>query len=624
MLHRARWVLAVLAAVVLPQCGGEDDTQGGGGSGGTTLPPGCGDGICSSDEDCASCSEDCGPCSATCGDGSCDGDEDCSSCVADCGACPPPDCGDGSCEVGETCANCADDCGACPSGKNLGDQGSHKKWAKIEIDFDGPTADGTSDTNNPFAVTVHVTFDGPNGATMTVPAFFAGDGDGGQSGSVWRVRFSADRVGSWGFATMSTDDAALDGYHGSFEVIDIDGSEPGCYRLGRLSHVDDRYYLQFAEGPFWLKGGADDPENFLGAPFGDGTMAFKQAKIDYLASKGVNAQYLMTHNLEGDLRDSWPWLGATEAEAKTNHRLFDVGKLREWEELFVYMQERGVVPHVVLEDDSAWTGYDHDLYYRELVARFAHHPALIWNLGEEFNENYSTAEVRGFAAQLSATDAYDHPVTVHGTGVGTWDPLFGEADFDLTSLQHQGATALASASLPDFNQLTVDLRQAAATAGRVIPISFDETPRATDASESTRDKLRTGVVWPIYMAGGNFELHYRVDDVDYEDLDAFWADMTLAREFIEQAPFADMAPDNSLVSAGLCLAQADQAYLIYLDPCTASVDLDLGAGTYDVSWYDPETGSSAAAADVVGPGTETLSRPGSISSSDCAVAVLAQ
>ncbi len=79
-------------------------------------PSFCGDGFCSADEDCDSCSFDCGECNSYCGDGTCDSDENCGSCSQDCGACPPPQeyCGDGTCNADESCSSCSQDCGACP------------------------------------------------------------------------------------------------------------------------------------------------------------------------------------------------------------------------------------------------------------------------------------------------------------------------------------------------------------------------------------------------------------------------------------------------------------------------------------------------------------------------------
>ena len=77
-----------------------------------TLPLGCGDGVCKSNESCSTCSVDCGFC-AGCGDKQCSNGEVCSSCPQDCGVCPET-CGDGFCKGNETCLTCAPDCGNCP------------------------------------------------------------------------------------------------------------------------------------------------------------------------------------------------------------------------------------------------------------------------------------------------------------------------------------------------------------------------------------------------------------------------------------------------------------------------------------------------------------------------------
>ena len=92
--------------------------------GACAAPAVCGDGVCDRPESCASCPEDCGDCTsqAYCGDGSCDGAEDCDSCPSDCGDCQPqPYCGDGWCDAGEDCSWCPSDCGACAPSEYCGD-----------------------------------------------------------------------------------------------------------------------------------------------------------------------------------------------------------------------------------------------------------------------------------------------------------------------------------------------------------------------------------------------------------------------------------------------------------------------------------------------------------------------
>jgi hypothetical protein len=81
------------------------------------LTPFCGDGTCNNNENCSTCSNDCGSCPIVpyCGDGSCNGNENCSTCNQDCGSCPViPYCGDGTCNNNENCSTCSSDCSSCP------------------------------------------------------------------------------------------------------------------------------------------------------------------------------------------------------------------------------------------------------------------------------------------------------------------------------------------------------------------------------------------------------------------------------------------------------------------------------------------------------------------------------
>ena len=87
--------------------------------------------------------------------------------------------------------------GAAPAfaGGNLGDLGTVQKWEKLEVELQGPTSVGLSDTSNPFLIEVTATFSGPR-ASFAVPAFYSGDGAGGMDGDVWVARFSPNAVGN--------------------------------------------------------------------------------------------------------------------------------------------------------------------------------------------------------------------------------------------------------------------------------------------------------------------------------------------------------------------------------------------------------------------------------------------
>ena len=486
----------------------------------------------------------------------------------------------------------------------MGSVGTYQKWSKVEIEFTGPNSLGMDSTNNPFKIQMDVTFVGPSGSYV-VPAFYDGNGSGGMNGNVWKVRFSPDAAGSWTFVSNSTD-PLLTGHTGTFDVIDPTGcgtyvpgglADFGC--VGRLESSGG-HYLKFAEGPYWLKGGADDPEDFLGPGVTVG-FASKNAAIDYLASKGVNSLYFMTNNVGGDGQNVWPWAGSNQAAAKANHEQFDVAKLSQWEQLFEYMQSKGVVLHLVLEDDSGWTGFNRQMYYREMIARFGHFNALVWNLAEEYNENYSASAAKNFAQLIRDLDAYDHPIAVHNQGsLSNWSPFLGDDRFDITSFQTVDSPQNAAA---------VTWFQKVENSGRTIAISFDETGKL-DVAERTKARH---IAWSVYMGGANYEIHTS-PLISYSDFAGHLEDLTRARGFIEALPFWEMRPANNLLTSGTgyVFAKSGEVYAVYL-PSGGSLGLDLTSNTnnYDIQWFNPKDGSVTFGGTLQGGVVVSLNAPSS-------------
>jgi hypothetical protein len=510
---------------------------------------------------------------------------------------------------------------ASPVLQNLGDLGVYAKWSKVEIVFNGPDSVSGSENPNPFDIVVDVTFISPAGHSYTVPGFYDGDGQGGADGNVWKVRFSADEVGEWEFVSTSPN-ALLDDHRGTFQVTsstDCQPYTPGGLQdfdcVGRLTYVGG-HFLKFADGGFWIKGGIDDPENFIGDAFGD--WAAKRAAVDFLSSHGVNSIYLIANNIDGDRNDTWPWLGSTPEDAKTNTDRFDVAKLKAWDDFFNYVQSKGIALHFVLNDDSAWHDYDHERYYREMIARFGYHPALIWNLSEEANEIYTDEEQVSLADTLQDMDAFNHPVTVHRTP--PW-PFLGNDNFDLTSIQPgEGSTDFARAALADFNAIVVDHVQQSEAQGRPIPVMIDETPRVTSVDDSVRLKMRSEVVYQIFLAGGSYELHFQdayggSGSVRFEDLTPLLDDMRRARGFLETQPFEEMSACNNLLpnpDNGSCFGKSGQHYLIYIQSgVDTKVDLSSVPGVFDVKWYNPISGEMQPGQPVSGSGLRSFTPPSS-------------
>ena len=95
--------------------------------------------------------------------------------------------------------------------KWLGTIGTFEKWSKVEILFEGPVLKSGEETN-PFNILIDVSFAGPNGQVYIVPGFFDGDGEGGQNGNVWKVRFAADQIGRWHFESKSDQNKLIEDF----------------------------------------------------------------------------------------------------------------------------------------------------------------------------------------------------------------------------------------------------------------------------------------------------------------------------------------------------------------------------------------------------------------------------
>jgi len=557
-------------------------------------------------------------------------------------------------------------------------QVSGTAWQPLAIDFQGPSA-SESGSPNPFLdYRLQVTFTGPQGQKYNVPGFFDGDGNGGGTGNVWRVRFTPDAPGSWNYKasfvkgtnaaiqTTGGTPVSFDGQSGTFSVGSRDANAPGFLSKGRLAY-DGRFHLKtMGDGKYWIKGGTDSPENLLAYTGFDNTVGSHDydrhvqhwktgdpywgggkgiiGLVNYLGSKNVNSIYFLPMNIGGDGKDVWPYSGTINpAGASSNDNThFDISKLHQWEIVFSHAQKKGILLHFVLNEaevankkelDNGVLGTERKLFYREFVARFGHHNAVQWNLCEEFDTNFNPGndQVRSWATYIRSIDPYDHPITIHN-GL---QPKFviGDSRFDLTSTQqHTG----------NYGDLVEDYRRDAQSSGRPITISLDEfwaVKKTDDEIHTKRDWtydsgqsfLRKNVLWPVYMSGGQLEyiLSEMLASDDLAPYENMWEYTWYARKFMEDLPFWEMEPMDSLLTDeasgyqedGQVYARPGDVYAIYLPKASPSGTLDLSGetGTFEKRWYNPRTGQFEGSATTVVAGKIALGSPPSSSTQDWAL-----
>ena len=534
--------------------------------------------------------------------------------------------------------------------------GQLQQWHPITLWFEGPILSETG-TPNPFLdYRLDVTFSIEN-KSYTVPGYFAADGEaaetGASGGSTWLVHFLPDEPGRWHYVASfrsgpdisvnedhdAGEPLAFDGQSGTFEIEPSDKKGRDFRSTGRLEYVGERYLRFAGSGTYFLKGGADSPENLLAYQDFDNTQpgnsvfrtgeaqaqglhdydphaqdwhegdpTWRNGKgknligaLNYLASKGMNSVYFLTMNIDGDGDDVFMW-------TRKDQRLrFDCSKLDQWDIVFSHMDSLGLMLHIVTQEtendqllDDGDLGQTRKLYYRELVARFSYHPAIVWNLGEE---NTNTDQQRqDFASYIRSLDPYHHPIVVHtypGHYEEVYTPLLGFLDLEGPSLQ-MGDMSQTHAETNKWISQSVQ-------AGHPWFVSLDEIGPADtgvmpDGRDSNQDQVRKQALWGNLMAGGAgvewyFGYQYPHNDLNMEDWrsrDRMWDYTRYALDFFHMyLPFWEMYEADDLTSAtdDYVLAKENQIYALYL-PHGGQTDLDLRKAPYSFSltWYNPRSG----------------------------------
>lgn len=555
-------------------------------------------------------------------------------------------------------------------------EGTKRVWHPLTITFQGPEASISGNSPNPFLdIRLQVRFASADGQTYSVPGYFDADGAAGTSGNLWRVHFTPDRPGKWSYTgafrsgpgvaiQLEPEDGVamnLPSLQGEFEVAPRDPDAPGVLKWGRLKYVG-KHYLKFQDGPYWIRGGTDEPENLLayegfvrtpakhkyadhlsdwnqGDPdWADGKGRAMIGALNYLAKEHVNSIYFMPMNIGGDGKDVWPFFGQInpKGDPSNDNLHYDVEKLRQWEIVFNHAQRLGIFLHLVFNEaekankrelDDGELGPERKLYYREMIARFAHHSAMQWNLCEEYNLDFDLTpqRVQQFADYIRAVDPYDHPVTVHTVGdpVDKMKFMYGDPRWSMTSIQ---------LNQRPIHEVTEAIRNDSIKAGRPLPVSLDEFTldrgqRASHLPVDDADGHRREKIWPTLMSGGIIEFILenllKTDSFKTPEREKLWRYLWFARKFMEdELPFWEMDPADELakdastfpvpIGKGKTVdmgpqvfAKPSEVFVVYYPVSERTGRLDLSGlkGAATQQWYNPRTGEFVGEAKQIEGGT---------------------
>ena len=556
--------------------------------------------------------------------------------------------------------------------------GELRKWHTVSLLFDGPMTAEDDAYNPFANYRLNVTFVSPTGEVFVVPGFYAADGDAANtsasSGNKWAVRFKPNAIGEWSYtASFRTgiDVAAslepnagtstsFDGTSGNFVIVSSNKTVPDNRARGRLNYVGKRY-LQYEEtGKYYLKAGADSPETMLAyddfdntpnsnkdwsahlADWNAGDPVWQGNKgrgligaINYLSGKGMNAYSFVTNDIDdpqspsGSSRSTlWPWVASSANDLndqtpieKDNRKRYDISKLEQWEIVFNHGDNKGMYLHFKLQEDgnhflidNLTLGAERKLYYREFIARFGHHLALNWNIGEEF-WIYNPTLINSFASYIRDVDPYDHNIVIHcypfEQDENLFRPLLGNA-FNLSGISIQAFVDSTNIKVKKW------VRDSEAS-GKPWAVAFDEQAHwdrgvGVDADhngpkgtvEDNRKEIRHNLLWGALLAGGAGVEYYfgrktgQTDHnaEDWRSRESKWEDAKIALDFFEaNLNYWEMQPYDDLVSGDEMLnfsfAKLDDTYVVYLaEGGEATLDLSNVSGAYTLKWFDPRSGGS--------------------------------
>ena len=519
-------------------------------------------------------------------------------------------------------------------------------WHTTSIDFEGPNTSELA-TPNPFTdYRLDVIFTGPSDQRYKVAGFYAADGNAGEtsadSGNTWRVRFTPDEEGIWNYqvafvsgtmiaAQISGGESAgyFDGVSGSFKInASSNNSDIDFRSKGKLVYNNQHYLKFIGSGDYFLKAGANSPEVFLEYAEFDNTPSqrlyathiadFNESEdpswqngkgkgiigaLNYLSNTGVNALYFLTMNAYGDGKNSWPWVN------QDSIYVYDVSKLEQWEIVFKHMTKKGIMPHFVLTEtenesyfemveDGVAGGFadSRKIYYREMIARFGHHPALTWNIGEENGwEDPSTSLYKKGNTDSQRIDAanyirsltyYEDHISIHNGPSDDdhiFDALLGESSLTGPAFQWDFGTEVRSKIL--------EWKEKSAQSNHKWVVNIDEAyvnPPLGSLSTWLKD-----INWGTFMAGGAGVELYIGSGLDlqienYRDYEAYYEGMVKVKNLFLSLPFQQMQPMDSLASNGWVFAKPDSVYVFYKTSGTKA-SLYLPEGTYQLKWINPTT-----------------------------------
>ena len=508
--------------------------------------------------------------------------------------------------------------------------------------------------NNPFdynEVQLDVVFTSPSSGQTNFFGFYDGDGNGGQTGNVWKIRFMPDEIGTWSY-TYSWSDGTQGGSGNFLVTANTNPKRHGHVNLDpinprRLIYDDGSYHYWW--GGKWTSRGI--------APATKGG----QTNNDYLTDQQI-LDYL--NDMESRDHNGLKW-AIGQYPVENDGITWDLNWLDRSEGFLQTMREKGIYLQVGLfgtwsrdaaggrwfdfsvnGDDhpfDVWTPDSTELdqienYLKTIIARFGSYYNVYWELGNEMEHSQQFNDRDSFISNtnniyLPWMDQYDP----YNLPLGLSENIWKSTNVDIGFIhQTDWDISLFSNSPQIMNEL---VNGQSSDCG--ISLWHDSAIRNPECRFSYRR-----VFWRMlaYEGSGSSEatilnLQSPLNSAVYDVMD----DQQRLRIFMEEIPvfLNEMRTDKdnsipdfvtSSISGLGCdigdiqqnnhycqatLLKPGEVYVTYFEgredtnygPGTITINLD--NGDYSVRWYDPKTGNDVQTEQIsVSSGQYNLNHPG--------------
>ncbi len=481
----------------------------------------------------------------------------------------------------------------------------------------------TGSYSNPFdfnEVELQGEFTAPSGEKTDFFGFYDGDGNGGQEGDTWKIRFMPTETGTYQYSLSFSDGTDVSGNSGSFTVVESDlpgppalmGETPPAswfFKDSRGNPVKWKSYSLAFTAWKTNNGGHD----FYEQECADFMLA---AIDDHMVKQGYNATML-----ESPINSATGPVGLMHEDGKSYHlgcaKNMDliVEKLAEEKIWAVNWTAYTTQPGEALTGENTWDNLynNRELLMRYKVARygpfynyFGWSPT--WETWELEDETARTEEIQKLVIDYSPWEKFP---TTHSATRTEWK------DWQRLQLrQHESNT------IEDGN-VHADGRGGWSDYPYAVVGAEDlwEQCSGSHGNPKNGDEVRRGVwgellagVYTMYSewrhggegagpCGGNGD--GEGDQYNKIAMD-FWYDNTQWYTYTMK---------NNLVGKGICSGNDNAEYFVYNhEGGNTTIDLSGASGTYEVTWLNPLSGDTESGGAVDGGSSVSLEPLGSMSS----------